>query len=112
MTNLILKMKNLFRRILKRIWHDVYLVVSFTILRPLAMTCRQATDFRNTDFDSAGAFARTKYYLHLSICAACTRYLNLADYFEKNLAAYKVSQLSEAEVEAFNQRLIRTLKRN
>lgn len=99
-------MKDLFKRILKRIWHDPYLVVSFT------MTCRQATDFRNTQFDQASGYARTKYYLHLSICDACTRYLQIAEYFEKSLAAYQVQQMSDAEVEKFNQRLIRSLKKN
>lgn len=105
-------MKSMLKRILNRIWLDFYLVISFTILRPLAMTCRQATDFRNTRYDEAGTFARTKYYLHLSICDACTKYLRLTEYFEKNLVSYEVNRMSEAEAEDFNRRLIKNLRQN
>lgn len=105
-------MKDLFKRILNRIWHDVYLAISFTILRPLAMTCRQATDFRNTEYDEAGTFALVKYRLHLSICDACTKYLRIADYFEKSLAAYEINRMSEAEADKFNQHLIKTFRQN
>ena len=103
-------MKDLSKRILKRVWHDFYLIVSFTILRPLAMRCRQAADFRNTLYDQAGNYSRTKYFLHLSICTACVNYQRIADYFDKSLAAYEINKMSEADVENFNKRLIKTLK--
>ena len=104
-------MKGIFKKFLKRIWHDFYLAVSFTILRPLAITCRQTTDFRNTEYDQSGLFNRIKYYLHLSICDGCNRYLNITEYFEKTLASYDVYQMSETETDEFNKRLLRNLKK-
>jgi hypothetical protein len=107
-----LKTKSLLRRILKRIWHDVYLVISFTLLRPLATTCRQTTDFRNTGNSKVSRFTRTKYNLHLSICDACSRYLQITEYFEKNMSNYEKIKMSDAEVQDFNKRLIKNLKQN
>lgn len=107
-----LKTKSLFKRILKRIWHYFYLVVSFTILRPLATTCRQTTDFNNTVNGKPGQFARIKYNLHLSICDACTRYLQITEYFEKSMSNYELNKMSDAEVQEFNKRLIKNLKKS
>ncbi len=98
------------KRILKKIWHDLYLAVTLSLLRPLYMTCKQATDHANTQTADMSLLEINKYKLHLSICSACVRYAQYSQFIFQNYINNKTKIMTEDEIKVFNKKLITKVK--
>ncbi len=94
------------KKILKRIWHDIYYVITYPWGMRLAMTCQHATALIDHGGHPKNKFERLRLLLHLSLCQACSFYNEVSHALKKLITQLVKKTEGKIDFTKFNQELI------
>lgn len=90
---------------LKKYWHDFYYKLSGESGKRLALSCREAMVEEERFKNSKNLSDRLRYYLHLSLCRACSRYtkysIELKNYLKSQADTMTVSEMQKINEKTF-----------
>jgi hypothetical protein len=104
----LMKLKN----ILRRIWHDIFYVLTPGFGLKFAMRCKDVTEYIDLGLVPNQASKRFRLKLHLSLCQACSNYLKMTQVL--NRAAHEMfsQNYTEYNFEKMNEKLLVKFGRN
>ena len=62
------------QKILRRVWHDVYSVITLGLGFTFALRCKSVSALMDLGTVPQSGLAKFRFQLHLSLCQACTNY--------------------------------------
>ena len=67
-----------FKKILRRVWHDLFYVITLGLGVKFALRCKDVTALIDLGAQPKSGVALVRFKLHLSICQACNDYSRLS----------------------------------
>ena len=90
---------------LRHYWHDLYYFLASDEAVEFAMRCQHVAEKVDIENTEASLKDRFRFYLHLSVCQACSNYANLSGVLKRAILKV-VSQPRSTQLDQLNQRLI------
>jgi hypothetical protein len=95
-----------FKNFLRRIWHDVFYLLTPGFGVKFALRCKDVTEMIDLGLLPSQSHNRLRYRLHLSLCQACDNYFKITRVLNRAAIEMVSKSYSGTDYEKLNRKLL------